>query len=93
MTNKKYEANEPSALPKSLARFDLHQERYYQKLQSQPMFKMISPVIEDYIRKIVDKGAFCMRVSPKVLEDILKDGNTVYGTTMTLPCQVSSDTA
>ena len=74
MTHITSDGNRKNSLPKSLARFDLHQQRYYKNLQSQPLFNMVSPVIEEYIRKIVDKGAFCLRVQPYVLENLLKDG-------------------
>lgn len=68
------ESSRQADMPKTLARFDQHQERYYKQLQKQPYFNMVSTVIEEYIRRIVDKGAFCLRVQPGVLENILKDG-------------------
>lgn len=71
---KRSESSRPAAMPRTLARFDHHQERYYKQLQKQPLFNMVSVVIEEYIRQIVDKGAFCLRVQPGVLENILKDG-------------------
>lgn len=68
------ESSVQAAMPKTLARFDQHQERYYKQLQKLPYFNMVSVVIEEYIRQIVDKGAFCLRVQTDVLESILKDG-------------------
>ena len=47
MTHITSDGNRKNSLPKSLARFDLHQQRYYKKLQSQPLFNMVNPVIEE----------------------------------------------
>lgn len=68
------ESSGQADMPKTLARFDQHQAHYYKQLQKQPYFNMVSVVIEEYIRRIVNKGAFCLRVQTDVLENILKDG-------------------
>ena len=60
--------------PRTLLKFDAYQDRYYRKLMQLPYFDLVHPIIEQFIRQIVAQGAFCMRVTPKVLAQILADG-------------------
>lgn len=60
--------------PRTLLKFDAYQDRYYRKLMQLPYFNLLYPIIEQFIRQIVDKGAFCLRVSPTVLAQIMADG-------------------
>ena len=60
--------------PRTLLKFDAYQDRYYRKLMQLPYFDLVHPIVEQFIRQIVAQGAFCMRVTPKVLAQILADG-------------------
>ena len=60
--------------PRTLLKFDAYQDRYYRKLMQLPYFDLVHPIVEQFIRQIVAQGALCMRVTPKVLAQILADG-------------------
>lgn len=58
----------------SLENFDRYQMDYYRRLLSQPYFTQIAPVIENFLRAIVNRGEFYLRVQTRVLPDILASG-------------------
>lgn len=60
--------------PKSLRNLPEHQEAYRQKLLALPYYKMIAPIIETFLRQIIDSGAFYLRVHASVLKPILESG-------------------
>jgi hypothetical protein len=61
-------------LPKSLRQHAAYQEEYRQRLMQLPYFKVMAPIIETFLRAIIDRGAFYIRVHLQDLEAILDSG-------------------
>lgn len=61
-------------VPGSLRQFAQHQNVYRQQLEKLPYYNMVSPIIEGFLRKIIDEGAFYTRVHVSALGDILETG-------------------
>lgn len=61
-------------IPKSLRNLAEYQEAYRQRLLDLPYYKMIAPIIETFLRQIIDRGAFYLRVHTSALKPILESG-------------------
>lgn len=57
--------------PKSLKALPSYQYAYREQLRKLPYYNMVAPVIEDFLQKIVEKGAFYTRTQVSALESIL----------------------
>lgn len=64
----------PTPIPQSLKNFESHQAAYLQQLQQLPYFKMMQPIVEQFLRLIISHGAFYLRVHLSSLESILESG-------------------
>lgn len=77
-----------SQMEKTLENFDKYQAAYYRRLSGLPYFPQIATVIENFLRDIIERGEFYMRVHTDVLEGILTSGciksmtETHHGTTL-----------
>ncbi|MCC8114403.1 MAG: hypothetical protein LIP03_10540 [Bacteroidales bacterium] len=60
--------------PASLAQHQQWQQKYLKLLERIPGYSMVAPKIEDFLRRIIDKGEFYMRVRPDRLAPILESG-------------------
>lgn len=60
---------------KTLEKFDSYQAAYYRRLSRLPYFPQIASVIENFLKAIVERGEFYIRVQTYVLEDILTSGS------------------
>lgn len=60
--------------PKSLSHLAAHQEAYCQRLRALPYYNLVAPVVEAFLRQIVDRGAFYLRVHLPTLRLILESG-------------------
>lgn len=57
--------------PKSLRALAAHQLAYQELLRHQPYYKMVAPIVEGFLRQIINHGAFYIRVHVSSLEGIL----------------------
>lgn len=58
--------------PKSLLQLAAHQAAYQQQLREQvPYYKMVAPIVEGFLRQVINHGAFYIRVHANALEGIL----------------------
>ena len=58
--------------PKSLKALSAHQTAYQEQLRRLPYYKMVQPVVEGFLRKVIDHGAFYLRVHVSSLDGILE---------------------
>lgn len=58
--------------PKSLHALPAHQAAYQAQLMRQPYYNMVRPVVETFLKKIIDYGAFYIRVHIQSLDGILE---------------------
>ena len=58
--------------PKSLRALATHQSAYQELLRQQPYYKMVAPIVEGFLRQIINHGAFYLRVHVSSLEGILE---------------------
>ena len=58
--------------PKSLRTLAEHQTAYWERLQQLPYYKMVAPVVETFLKTIINHGAFYTRVHVSSLEAILE---------------------
>lgn len=58
--------------PKSLRALATHQAAYQEQLRQLPYYKMVAPIIEGFLRQIINHGAFYIRVHVSSLEGILE---------------------
>ena len=58
--------------PKSLRALAAHQSAYQELLRQQPYYKMVVPIVEGFLRQIINHGAFYLRVHVSSLEGILE---------------------
>ena len=58
--------------PKSLRALAAHQSAYQELLRQQPYYKMVAPIVEGFLRQIINHGAFYVRVHVSSLEGILE---------------------
>ena len=58
--------------PKSLQALAAHQSAYQELLRQQPYYKMVAPIVEGFLRQIINHGAFYIRVHASSLEGILE---------------------
>ena len=58
--------------PKSLQALAAHQSAYQELLRQQPYYKMVQPIVEGFLRQIINRGAFYIRVHVSALESILE---------------------
>ena len=58
--------------PKSLRALAAHQSAYQELLRQQPYYKMVAPIVEEFLRQIINHGAFYVRVHVSSLEGILE---------------------
>ncbi len=58
-------------IPKSLKALSAYQSAYQQQLRKLPYYNMVAPVIEDFLQKIVQRGAFYTRTPVSALGGIL----------------------
>ena len=58
--------------PKSLRALAAHQSAYQELLRQQPYYKMVAPIVEEFLRQIINQGAFYVRVHVSSLEGILE---------------------
>ena len=58
--------------PKSLRALAAHQSAYQELLRQQPYYKMVAPIVEGFLRQIINHGAFYLRVHVSSLEGILE---------------------
>ena len=58
--------------PKSLQALAAHQSAYQELLRQQPYYKMVAPIVEGFLRQIINHGAFYIRVHVSSLEGILE---------------------
>lgn len=58
--------------PKSLNALAAHQAAYQAQLARLPYYNLVRPVVEGFLRQIVDKGAFYLRVHVSALDGILE---------------------
>lgn len=56
--------------PKSLQALAAHQAAYQERLLQQPYYRMVQPIVEGFLRQIIDHGAFYLRVHISSLEGI-----------------------
>lgn len=61
-------------LPASLSNHAFYQAEYLKKLNQLPYYNLAAPIIEDFLRKIIDAGAFYIRVHARDLATILETG-------------------
>lgn len=62
-------------MEKSLEKLEQYQAAYYRRLSQLPYFGQIATVIEDFLKTIIARGEFYLRVQPEVLGDILASGS------------------
>lgn len=62
-------------MEKTLKHLDRYQAEYYRRLAELPYFAQIASVIEHFLKAIINRGAFYIRVQTSVLEDILTSGS------------------
>lgn len=58
--------------PKSLQALAAHQSAYQELLRQQPYYKMVQPIVEGFLRQIINYGAFYLRVHVSSLPGILE---------------------
>ena len=58
--------------PKSLKALSAHQTAYLEQLQRLPYFKMVQPIVEGFLRQVINRGAFYIRVHVASLDGILE---------------------
>ncbi len=58
--------------PKSLQALAGHQTAYQELLRQQPYYRMVQPIVEGFLRQIINHGAFYLRVHVASLEGILE---------------------
>ena len=58
--------------PKSLKALPAHQAAYREQLLRLPYYKMVAPIVEGFLRQIINHGAFYLRVHVSSLDDILE---------------------
>ncbi len=58
--------------PKSLQALAAHQSAYQELLRQQPYYKMVQPIVEGFLRQIINHGAFYLRVHVSSLPGILE---------------------
>lgn len=60
--------------PKSLLCHAAHQEAYLKRLRQLPYYDLVAPIIEAFLRRIIERGAFYVRVHTSSLQPILESG-------------------
>lgn len=62
-------------MEKTLEYLDNYQTAYYRRLSNLPYFTQIAAVIENFLKNIIERGEFYIRVQTDVLESILESGS------------------
>ena len=58
--------------PKSLQALAVHQTAYQEQLKKLPYYKMVAPIVEGFLKQIINHGAFYIRVHTSALPGILE---------------------
>lgn len=62
--------------PKSLQALAAHQAAYQERLRQQPYYRMVQPIVEGFLRKIIDHGAFYLRVHTLLWKESWSQGTS-----------------